>query len=850
MSHAAALALAVVVTLLSPLVAGANEGGRPLQARRVMERIALNGLLDEPAWANAIPFDAFVQRFPVEGAPPSERTVVRVMYDERNLYVGFTCFDSKPALLNRKLGRRDSPPPSDTVEVAIDSVNDRRSAYVFGVNAGGVLFDSLVQDDGTLSSEWDAVWDAAVQTLPDGWSAELRIPLNVLRFSEADLQTWGVLARRRLARANEEMASALVPRTGSGQIARFGTLEQLRQLRPRPQLELSPYLAARAALEPQFSDPTRPDPRLFNPSLDLGLDLKVALSSELVLIATLHPDFGQVEADELILDLSNVEPYFPEKRPFFVQGLELFQPPPSGNGGVSAQQLFYSRRIGLETPILAATKMTWSVTPRLDVALLDAYVLGARAPEFDEATPDRRFRFGLLHFGPANALPRSPQIPENFLVAVTRWRPQEGMTIGGRVALATPFTGTCTDEDAALLEEQQPLGCVAQGGNTGALEWDLRSPGSEWVLAGQLLGSQTVGGPPQRLLVDGTRLNRGATGLGAYVTAGKLGGEPFRFDVSYRYNAPTLELNAAGYLPSQNEHSAAVYLRYIRPSGLGLLHSFDAYALANGTWTADGRGIDRVRRVGVGVNAVLPGFYELGLELGNLDPRFDTRELPGTGIPYQRAGLHYLSLLVQSDPHLPLSFSLDGVLRYTPWPTASRGALGWLADAGLTYRPDDRFEMKLLVSTELAPSGPRWVDQVEDAPVFGALTAQSLSFILRLQWVLTPRLTLQTYAQQFSNLGRYDGFFQGAPGEDSRIRLSDLIPVKYGGAPDFHGSALNLSLVLRWEYRLGSLFYLVYTRSQLEAPDAPLPRTVRPSGLPSGPTTDVVLVKWSYFWNG
>ena len=143
-------------------------------------------------------------------------------------------------------------------------------------------------------------------------------------------------------------------------------------------------------------------------------------------------------------------------------------------------------------------------------------------------------------------------------------------------------------------------------------------------------------------------------------------------------------------------------------------------------------------------------------------------------------GLHYLSLLFQSDPHLPLSFSLDAALRAHPL------ADGLARGAGLGGRrrphlpPDNRFETKLLVSTELTPSGPRWIDQVEDAPVFGTLTAQSLSFILRLQWVLTPRLTLQAYAQQFSDLGRYDSFFQGVPGDDSRLRLSELVPVEYG----------------------------------------------------------------------
>ncbi|WP_224248820.1 DUF5916 domain-containing protein [Hyalangium gracile] len=849
MLHTATVTLAVTLALLSPRIAGASEGDGALQAGRATERIDINGVWDEPAWASALPFDGFVQIFPSEGGAPTERTEVRVLYDDRNLYVAFTCFDSQPDQLNRNLGRRDSPPPSDSVEVVIDSAADRRTAYTFGVNAGGVLFDSLVQDNGTTSTEWDAVWDAAVQVRPDGWSAELRIPLHILRFSKATLQKWGFLARRRLARTNEVITSALVPRTGSGQVSRIGTLEGLRDLTPRPYVELSPYLAARTALQPQFSDPSRPDPRLLNPALDVGLDLQMALSSELVLTATVHPDFGQVEADELILTLANAEPYFPEKRPFFAQGLELFQPPPSGNGAILAQQFFYSRRIGLTTPILGAAKVAWSVTPELDVALLDAYVLGAQAPEFDEATPDRRFRLGLLHFGPANALPRTPQIPQNFLVAVSRWRPREDVTLGGRVAMATPFAGACSEEDAALSEEEQPLGCLAQGGNTGAIEWELRSPDSDWGLSGQLLGSQTVGGPPLRLLADGTALSRGATGLGAYVTAGKFGGEPFRFDVTYRYNAPTLELNAIGYLPYQNEHVGAVHLRYTRPSGFGLLHAFDLYSVAYGTWTADGQGIDRNRRLAVGSAAVIPGFHELTLELGTLDPRFDTREIPGTGIAYQRVGFHYLNLLLQTNPHRPLSFFMDGVLKYAPNAASPSGEQGWVADAGLTYRPNSRFESKLSVSAELTPNEPRWVDQVEDELIFGALTARSLSLILRLQWVLTPRLTLQTYAQHFSELGRYDRFFRGTPGAGSHIRLSELTPVDYGGSVDFHGSALNLNLVLRWEYRLGSLLYFVYTRSQEQAPGGALPRTVLPSGLPSGPTSDAVMVKWSYFWS-
>jgi hypothetical protein len=850
-----ALPALIVSTLLAADAPGAGGAPAPtVQARRATEPLQIDGVPDEPAWAGAVPFESFVQLYPANGAAPSERTVVRVLYDDRNLYVSFVCHDSQPEQISRKLGLRDQPPASDTVEIVIDSVHDRRTAYLFGVNAGGVLFDSLLYDDGTSSPEWDAVWDAAVKELPDGWSAEIVIPLYVLRFSAASEQTWGILARRRLARTREELASALVPRSGAGLLSQFGDLSGLEGLKPRPNVEVTAYVASRAVLEPRFPDQSGAGPRLLNPSLDLGADLKAALGTDLTLNATVNPEFGQIEADQLILDLSNVEPFFPEKRPFFSQDMDLFQPVRSP-AGFSAQQIFYSRRIGLETPILAAAKLTGSVAPGLDVGILDALVAGAAAPRGEEAELDRRWQLHLarpLHLGPNNALPSRPPVPENYFVAVTRWRPNPGASVGGRVALASPLTETCTEADAALPADQRPSSCFAFGGNAGALDWNLRTSDSTWGLLGQIVGSQTVGGPPESILRDGTRLRRGDSGLGAYLTAGKYGGEPLRFDVGYRYSSPTLELNPMGFLPTQNQHVLSANVHFIRPSGLGVFHAFDSYVAASGAWTADGLRLERNRRLALNANAVLPGFHYLELEAGYSDPRFDPREIPRSGVAFERVGFVYAGAHFETDANQLLVFSIDGAVKNYRWPRGTSGAVGWLVYTGLTFRPENRFETQLLANADVSPFGPRWVDEVEPGQfVFAPLTASSLSLTLRQLWVITPRLTMRAYVQLFTDRGAYGSFLGASSSPGEPIRLSALTPVAYEGEPDFHGAALNVNLVLRWEHRLGSSLYLVYTRAQAAPPleeGAPVPRTLFPTGLERGAVTDGFMLKWSYLF--
>src|SRR5919106_464716 len=317
----------------------------------------IDGRLDDQAWRAAPVFDAFVQSFPDAGRPPTEWTDLRVLYDDRFLYVGIRALDRQPERIVRSLGRRDDPPASDLVTVVVDATRSRRTAYAFAVNAGGVLKDGLYFDDNQFNQDWDGVWEARAAIDANGWSAEFAIPLSLLGLTDSAPHLWGFHVRRSLPRTNEEIDTALIPQSATQFVSRFLELGGVEGLAARSSIAIVPYAAARASLAPQYEDPARPRPQIFNPSMDIGADLQASVTRNLSLTAALNPDFGQVEADRLVINLSNVELFFPEKRPFFTQGLDLFVPVGADQEGRAPQMLFYSRRIGLETPILGAAKV-------------------------------------------------------------------------------------------------------------------------------------------------------------------------------------------------------------------------------------------------------------------------------------------------------------------------------------------------------------------------------------------------------------------------------------------------------------------------------------------------------------
>jgi hypothetical protein len=907
---------AVLVCALAAVCPALAAQG-PIRAVRISEVPKLDGVPDEALWQRAPPYTDFVEQFPGEGRvpPPAFQTEVRVVFDDRTLYVSVVCRDPRPDEINRQLARRDAVLSGDQVELAIDSAHEGRNGYYFAVNAAGVLRDGLLYGDVNLADTWDGVWDAAVALRPDGWSAEFAIPLDLLRFPRAPTQAWGFLVRRTVYRTHQVFDSRLIPRSANGLVSQLGTLTGLDGLQPRRAFQITPYATARLSLRPQFSDPAYPQPRLTYPSADVGADLRATLTSDLTLVAAINPDFGQVEADQVILNLSNQEIFFPEKRPFFNQGLELFQPVGAEFG--VPQRLFYSRRIGLDTPILGAAKVTGNLRKGLELGLLDAVVLGVADPgkhdvaylddpDPDDAwvhqveqTPDRRL--GLhsqrpLHLGLNGELPREPPVPRNYLAAALRQSFLGSSAVGGTFTSVNPLASRCTEADIRQQQERQaalpeairvnsadpiaPEDCQAYGGTTAGLDLDLRSRNGEWLAVAAINGSRRIGGPASDVLFDGTVMHPGDLGLGGYFIAGRLGGEGVRANVSYQGASPRLDLNAMGFQESQNRHAFGGNLRYFRSRGIGSLREIQANLAFQSFWTADGRWTPRGNYGFLDGWVTLPGFQVLGGFVALNVPRFDVREIRRYGVPLQRQNTASFTVYGNTDPNRPVVLSGNVYVlrsfRQDPIPAQT----GWGTELNLLLRPWPWWETQLSGKYDRQPQGARYVDcwmgpcsksgletKEHNTLVFGRQDAEDLSITLRQTFIFAPRLTLQIYAQLFSAGAHYPELFSASASAGERIEVAQLqkLSSRPEGIdnPDFHDAALNVNVVLRWEYRLGSTLYLVYARNQsalgLSKTIDPVTGAVvkqqeptsglTPLRLGPGPTVDTFQVKWSYFFD-
>ncbi|MGH7506600.1 MAG: DUF5916 domain-containing protein, partial [Longimicrobiales bacterium] len=357
-----------------------------VRAVRLVDGIALDGRLDEPVWERSVPASDFIQDEPYEGRPATERTEVHVVYDDDALYIGARMFDSTGDV-RKRLGRRDSHlADSDWLYVMLDSYHDHLTAYQFSVNPAGVKRDEVQSSDGHGDGSWDAVWDVATTIDDQGWTAELRIPFSQLRFGHEQIQTWGIQFSRRMIAKDEVTVFSFTPKSERGGVPRYGHLLGLEGLQPGKKLEVLPYSVLRAEyLEVGAGNPYRDGSDYFS---GVGLDLKYRLTSSLTLDATVNPDFGQVEVDPAVVNLTAFETSFDEKRPFFVEGADIFR--------FGSTRLFYSRRIGRSpqgslpddaeftdrpdaSTILAAAKLTGRTAGGWRLGFLDAVTAEERA---------------------------------------------------------------------------------------------------------------------------------------------------------------------------------------------------------------------------------------------------------------------------------------------------------------------------------------------------------------------------------------------------------------------------------------------------------------------------------------
>jgi hypothetical protein len=845
---------------------------KTLRAHRTATPPLIDGKLDDAVWADAEPDDRFRQRYPKEGAEPTQHTTVRVLYDDDAVYLAARMDDSDPDAIVARLTRRDREVESDTIVIAFDSRHDHSTAYSFFLNAAGVQRDALLFDDTEWSGEWDAVWDGAVSIDDKGWSAEFRIPLSALRFSDAPVQDWGLQVERYTTRTQESDVWTFTPQSMNAQVSPLGHLVGLEGLQPRRTLELRPFVVARLRTQSDRGgaafgfDPAA----AVDEAVTAGLDAKVGLTSNLTLDATVNPDFGQVDADRVVLNLSHLELYFPEKRPFFLEGTDIFK---------TALTTFYSRRIGRASvipdqftqdgheltlvekpgaiPIRAALKLSGKLGDHLALGTLEAVTGPDQATAVDENDSRRSARF---------------VAPMSYAVARAKYN------LRGSSFLGAMFTGVTRlgDVRAASLDHD---------GYTQSLDGAFRSEDTRWHMAAQLVASERVGGTGFRddngdrcdpavrsdckalTRNDGQRLAPGDVGVGLDLE-GRYRGEHLQLDLTARSLSPKLGLNDLGYWPSVDRHVGELQVGYHdREPG----DVFQNWGLSVGTRQVTTFDLTSSEsKIGVEGGATLRSFWSFHAESNVTFPgqwdHFETQD----GAFVERLPGIYAGFGMDSDPRGTVVVGLwtDYAHRF------ARAA--WDYDLELKVLLNLIAPLEIELNPQLSLSGGalrNWFsDPCEDDAGaactidtdrrhyrFAQLDAGSLSLTARLGYTFSPHLSLQAYAQLFLDRGRWSGYgVVDTSGPSPFIRFADVraAPEINGDLDgdgkkddDFQDVSLNLNVVLRWEYAPGATLLAVYTRAQASALvlAGEEPRlSVR--GLTTGPTEDVFLIKLAAFF--
>ncbi len=827
----------------------------------------IDGVVSEDAWKKAARSSAFTQKYPTSGAEPTEHTTMLVLYDDVALYVAFECEQTKAGIVPH-VSRRDRLVEADRVEIDLGTRADHKSAFRFTVNTGGVLTDAVLFNDTDSASDWDENWEAHVSTSSHGWSVEILIPLRVLRFSTADVQAWDFQARRYISEKQEIDEWSYIPREEAGEVSRYGRLDDLRGLRAGFPVEVKPFVLGRFrrrdAASTELSSGT-------DFAGSAGLDLKWHPTQSLTLDVAVNPDFAQVEADQRVLNLSTFETYYPEKRPFFLEGIDLFTTP---------RQLVYTRRIGHAAdppnlragppygeqlvnvpeaaPVYGAVKLQGEIAPKWIAGTLQALTGendvnvqladGSRQKRLaDPMTSYNAVRVKREFEGNAYVGALFTQVARAEQTSDTPYLPP-GPTDAPNATRLCPST-SATSTPVLTVPVRVPRGARCfNDAYAGSLDWRWRSSEGAWVTGGQAIATSLREGP-NRLVRDGTVIRPGDVGSGAFAYLNKEGGEHWVGDLQLEYEGRKLDYNDLGYNQRSNDYRWRTDLEYREMKPWWRLletHArFEYFGRTNtdGLWIGGGYQLN--------LSGTLDNFWQFFTEVHYRPAYFDDREV-GDGTALERGGVWGYELELASNPAKPVSFNLQ-----TQSQVVASGGFMFNGGGGLLLRALPALDLEVLPTGIYSVGEPRFASggAVPGQYLFGKLTAKALGTTLRATYAFTPQLTLQAYSQLFLASGHYTDLseFDSAAGSGARtVRLSALHPYVLAPPqnPDFEQGALNVNVVLRWEYTVGSTLFFVYTRAQspavaLGAGDA---ANLRLDPISRAPAADVVLVKLSYFF--
>jgi len=816
-----------------------------IRAAPLQGTIAVDGRLFESSWTKAEPATGFTQTDPAEGQPATERTEVRVLIGEDALYIGARLHDREPKRIRAALARRDDDVEADEFDVYLDTFHDHLSGIRFRVTPGGATLDGILGSSAQGSEEdlsWDPVWESATQVDSLGWTAEIRLPLSQLRYNSTADGTWGIQFYRKILRKGEEDWFAFVPKSDVGGVSRYAHLVGLGPLQAQRRLELAPYVLARGSYEPTVAgDPFRSGDEYHGSA---GLDLKYGLTSDLTLNATVNPDFGQVEVDPAVVNLSVFETFFPEKRPFFVEGADVFR-----FGGIRASnsfdfpEFFFSRRIGrepqrnlagdgvsfldvpTETSIRTAAKLSGRTRSGWSIGVLDAVTSSEDARYVDAS-------------GARVTTPVEPL--SNYFVGRVRKDLRGGNSTVGIIA-----TAVNRDQESPELMSLLRSGAYVVGADF-TNSWADRV----WSLDGAV-GFSAVRGTPEAIArtqqssaryyqrpdatsfhLDPTRTS--LTGHAYQLALRKNSGRHWLGGLVYQEASPGFESNDLGFQSEASQRGISTALEYYQRQPGRAFRNYGIFPFTNHQWNFDG---DLVYgSYGLILTGQLHNFWDFQLRGDWTPPAYDDRLTRG-GPLARKPRFWDVQVTLNSDTRKTTRLNAN----FTQSWTAAREHRTE-ADLTLSIRPSPAIRVSLGPALTLNKTMSQYVAAVPDAQatatfgtrhVFATLYQRELSMITRVDWTFTPRLSLQLFLQPLISAGdftelkefvrprSYDFAVYGRDkGTATPTSDGTQIDPGDGGTPftipeqNFTVRSLRANAVLRWEWRPGSTLFLVWQQNR------------------------------------
>ena len=837
-------------------------------SRIIGEPPVIDGYMNDSVW-NLVNWSGdFIQQRPYEFKKPSQKTRFKILYNDNNLYVLIRAFDTEPEKIEKRLTRRDGF-AGDWVAISIDSYNDDKTGFNFFVTAAGVKADVINTNDGYEDDTWDPVWYTKVSSDDEGWLAEIRIPFTQLRFAKIKNHTWGLEVMRQLFRKQELSLWQMIPRDAPGWVSNWGTLKGIDNINPKKEIELIPYVMG--SLEKGEKVEGNPFARGTHWGYNAGLDGKIAITNDFTLNFTINPDFGQVESDPSEVNLSAFESFFEEKRPFFVEGSNIFEFPLMGSG--NRTNLFYSRRIGRRPHYYPDLYENEYVDMPEFTRILGAFKLSGKTKNgwsigIMESVTNREFA---LIDSAGTSRKETVEPTTNFFNIRIQKDINDGNTIvGGMFTATNRFT---KDEHLNFLPDKA---------YTGGIDFKQYWSDKKYYFAAKGFGSSIYGDStsiidlqraPQRYYqrpdmehrnIDSTLTS--FSGYGGNVEAGKVGGGNWRYGFRAWWLSPAIDVNDMGYITRSDAISQSIWAEYIIYNPFSIFRNMNFSFSQWSWWDFSGRYLNLGTRVSTNAQFINYWGYSFGIMRNQKD--VNRSELRGgPSLVFPDSWKTWLS--IETDSRKKIYFDIYGSIELGNNNEKLHQDIG----IGITYQPTNALKLTLNPGYYVDYDRIRYVTTIEESTnntyVVGSLIRNVTSMDIRISYSLTPDLSLQYWGQPFFYSADYSRFADVVDAGNFTIQdqyyvynsneiqyddIEDLYEVNTDGGqsfefenPDFSVFEFRSNFVLRWEYIPGSSAYFVWSQGRAgDAPTGNFSFDEHVSNLIDVNPTNIFLLKISY----